>query len=185
MRGISNWETVNRPGYLGKRRDEAHKDWDCSFGPGRWRLAWTLGDIVLERPLALQVYEDAFYVAAVKEPKLVEFLTAYKECYDTAPSNVEAGLSYDVQETPSNHLHDVAWRRVLARLGRRFEGNVNRLLHIRWKESEGYLLNPGIISFHLPRLIESPTPGEKEPWWYEGTVEDWYQRNKVLQVKVQ
>ena len=56
-------------------------------------------------------------------------------------------------------------------------------MHVRWKDSEGYKINPGVVPFHLPELI---VPGEIKGniWWDPNTIEDFYQKNKVLQVKL-
>ncbi|MAF99327.1 MAG: hypothetical protein CMH61_01825, partial [Nanoarchaeota archaeon] len=74
-------------------------------------------------------------------------------------------------------LQDIAVRRVLRRLGRHFEGD--HLVQIRGHKSEGYVLNPGQVPFHKPELI---LPSERKRWWKEGSVEAFYQHNKILVV---
>ena len=179
------WKTVERPGYFGKKRDEIIASFDKKYGESRWRLMYSFGDCVIPREIAIQVYEDGYYEFLRKEKTTLEWLiSTASEVYDTAPSNVESGFDYKIQETPNNHLHDVAIRRAVARLGEKFRGD--HLVHVRWTDSEGFRLSPGIIPFHLPHLIfqgEINSYSGKKPWWRANTVEDFYQRNKILQVK--
>jgi len=70
------------------------------------------------------------------------------------------------------------------RLGREFQGD--HLVHVRWTGSEGYRINPGVVLFHMPHMIvdgEIKDYSGKGIWWFPRTIEDFYQRNKVLQVK--
>ena len=179
------WKTVERPGYLGKKRDEIIDSWNKQYGEGNWRLMYTWVDSIIPREMAIQIYEDGYYEFLKREKEKLEWLVNNaSDVYDTAPSNVESGLDYNIQETNNNHLHDIAIRRSVARLGEQFRGN--KLVRVRWKDSDGYVLSPGIVPFHLPKLI---VPGEiksysgKTPWWNTGTIEDFYQRNKILQIK--
>ena len=190
-----NWETSDRPGYFGEKRDELHSKWDKEFGHGNWRIAWEWGQLVLQKPEALQLYEDGYYEHFKLNPKLLEWLTkTFSNVYDTAPSNVQAGFSYDIQETPNNHLHDVAIRRGVLRNGVWF--SKKRLLEVRSIDAEGWVLSPCSIPFHLPRMIyqgQIKYKGEERdfsanpPWWIrkgvKDSVEGFYQQNKVLQIK--
>ena len=181
----SNWETVERPGYFGKRRDELQSQWNQQFGEGNWRLAYQWGDLVVTREMGMQIYEDGYYEFFRKHPSMLWWLiSTASDVYDTAPTNVQAGFNYYQQETPNNHIHDVAIRRSVARLGKWFNGD--HLMHVRWKDSEGFNINPCVVLFHRPKLIlpgEIKDYGGKGIWWYPNTIEDFYQRNKVLQVK--
>lgn len=179
------WKTIERPGYLGKKRDEIIGSWDKKYNVGNWRLMYVWGEEIIPREMALQIYERGYYEFLKENKETLEWLIkTASDVYDTAPSNVNSGFDYKVQETQNNHLHDIAIRRALARLGEKFRGD--RLIHVRWKDSDGYKLSPGIVPFHLPKLI---VPGEiksysgKTPWWNDGSIEDFYQRNKILQVK--
>lgn len=179
------WKTIERPGYLGKKRNEVHARWDSQHGEGAWRIAYEWAGLIIPRELALRIYEDGYYEFFKNHDETLEWLVSTaSDVYDTAPSNVEAGFDYFVQETPNNHVHDVAIRRAVARLGAWFGGD--HLMHVRWKDSEGFRINPGVVAFHRPDLI---VPGEindyggKGIWWHPDTIEDFYQRNKVLQVR--
>lgn len=173
------WKTIRRPGYIGKKRAEMQSLWDQQYGAGNWRIAYVWGNEVISRELAIQLYEDAYYEFFKVNREMLNFiLSIASDVYDTAPTNIKAGLSYDQQETPSNHIHDVAIRRVVLRLGEKFRGD--RLLHVRWVKSEGYAINPGAVPFHLPNMIVNP---RIIGWWHLGTIEDFYQSNKILQVK--
>ena len=146
------WQTVERPGYFGDMRDELHAMWDKQFLGGYWRLAWQWGGLVLEKPEALQVYEDGYYEFLKSNPDTLDWLiTTASDVYDTAPTNVQAKFSYDIQETPNNHLHDVAIRRALLRTGKWFSGS--QLLEVRKPEAESWKLSPCMIPLHLPDMI--------------------------------
>ena len=63
-------------------------------------------------------------------------------------------------------------------------------MHVRGPGTEGERLGPYMIPFHLPTLISKEDIkdyGNKGLWWDEigvqDSVEAFYQRNKVLQVK--
>jgi hypothetical protein len=88
-------------------------------------------------------------------------------------------LDYTVQETGRTHVQDIAIRRVVARLGRQFEGD--QLIQIRDALGDHPLsmaLSPGQVPFHRPDVILLP---EIEGWWLPGSVESFYQSNKLLQ----
>ncbi len=183
---MTEWETVERPGYLGKKRDEMHSKWDNQFGKDFWRIAYQIGELVVPREMGVQIYEDGYYEFFKSHPDTLEWLlSTASNVYDTAETNVNAEFDYLNQETPNNHIHDVAIRRSIARLGKWFKGD--HLMHVRWKDSEGFRVNPGVVLFHMPELIipgEIKDHGGKGIWWYPNTIEDFYQRNKVLQRKV-
>jgi len=121
---MDNWNVVDRPGYFGTSRNEIHSRYDKIHGKENWRIAWQWGDQVIERPEALQIYEDGYYEYLKSQGKFLDWLieTAL-DVYDTAPTNVEARFSYDIQETPNNHIHDVAIRRAVLRNGVWFRGD--------------------------------------------------------------
>lgn len=190
-----SWTVLERPGYFGTSRDEIHASYDSRFGKGNWRIAWEFGGQIIQRPEALQIYEDGYYEFFKSRPKVLRWITSLaSDVYDTAESNVLARFSYDIQETNSNHLHDVAIRRAVLRNGAWFGGD--RLIEVRTKGG-GAVLSPCKIPFHLPHLI---FPGEtlykgkprdfsaNPPWWItmgvDKSVEQFYQQNKVLEVLV-
>jgi len=180
------WTTIQRPGYLGKKRDELSSCWNKQFGEGNWRIVWEFGKLTIQRPEALQVYEDGYYEFLKSNPETLDWLVKRaSNVYDTAPTNIQAGVSYNVQETANNHLHDVAIRRAVFRLGKWFEGT--ELLEVRSK-AEGWRLSPCMVPFHLPELISTESImdyGNKGFWWDKkgvpNSVEAFYQRNKLLQ----
>lgn len=190
-----DWKTVDRPGYFGEKRDELIAQFDRDHGEDNWRISWEWGHHILERTEALQIYEDGYYEFFKANNGMLNWLvTNFSNVYDTAPSNVKAGFSYDVQETKNNHLHDVAIRRSVLRNGVWFSGD--RLLEVRSTSGEGWILSPCKIPFHLPHMIyqgQTKYKGEPRdfsknpPWWItkgvNDSVEQFYQQNKVLQVK--
>ncbi len=185
------WEIVDRPGYFGASREELHKKFDDQYGVNQWCLGWQWGDRIIFKPEALQIYEDAYYEHLKKEREVLNWLTRVaSDVYDTAPSNVNAGFDYNLQETSSNHIQDVAVRRAVLRLGEMFQGK--RLLHIR-PEQEGERLSPHLVPFHLPYMIyhgKIKYKGRERdfeknpPWWTKmgipNSVEQFYQQNKLL-----
>ena len=183
------WKTVERPGYFGKMRNELVANWNKKFGENNWKIVYQFGDLVVPRDVGIQIYEDAYYEYLKLNPDTLDWLiNTASDVYDTAPTNVEAEFSYDIQETPNNHIHDVAIRSAVLRNGKWFKGD--HLIQVRSHGTEGKILSPMFIPFHLPDLIsreeikDYPNKGE---WWRRigipDSVEEFYQQNKVLQIK--
>ncbi|MGC9309116.1 MAG: hypothetical protein ACP5D2_00280 [Candidatus Nanoarchaeia archaeon] len=61
MNKESIWRIEDRPGYFGTSRNEIYKTYNSQYGGDNWRIAWQWGDHIIQRPLALQIYEDAYY----------------------------------------------------------------------------------------------------------------------------
>jgi hypothetical protein len=174
------WETVCRPGFSGKERDKRGKQWDERYGEGNWRIAWVYGAQVIPFKHACLVYEDAYYHDSFKRRDLWTILIqTASDVYDSNVSNVNSGFDYLKQETDSTHLQDIAIRRVIMRRGWDFQGE--ELVQIRSHDDFwGEMLSPGKVPFHnIPAIKEPPLTG----WWDEDTIEDFYQSNKVLQIK--
>ncbi len=170
------WE---RPGYSGKKRDEKTKTLNEKFGEGNWKTVWRFADSFVEFDFILQYYEEAYETYFAAHPDVLKWLVHYaRDVYDTSPTNVLSGLDYNIQEGAATHLQDIAIRRVVHRQYGGFKGT--ELLQIRGSKKPGGFLNPGRISFHKPEWIV--TPGLKG-WWEPGSIEDFYQSNKITIVK--
>lgn len=175
---LNNYSIVDYPGYFGKKRDQKHAEYDKKYSDN-WKLAHEVNGRILEFDEAILLYDDAYYHHLRSSKETLDWIVrAASEVYDNAPSNVKSGVDYNKQENGSNHYQDISVRRALIRLGTWFKGN--HLVQIRGPESEGYRLQPGQVPFHIPELIRQP---RKEGWWKAGTIEDFWQANKVLVIE--
>lgn len=175
------WTDAGRPGYFGRRRDEKIAALNAEHGAGNWRLAWKWG--LGGRGFfcaCREFYEESYFAFFLLRPDEVDFVCSFGEVIDCAPSNVSSGLDYARQESYATHIQDIAVRSVLRRLGRWFEGPTDSLLTIRGPESNGARFNPGRIPFAWPNMILAPSLAPK--WADPGSVEDFWQSNKILQV---
>lgn len=175
------WVALERPGYLGKHRQEKYLEWDARFGENKWRLIWLWGHQILKFGEVCLVYERAYleYLKANVDI-LNQLITTASNVYDDAPSNINSGFDYMIQETERTHIQDISIRRVVKKLGRKFSGD--RLIRIRHDKGEqplSMLLSPGTVPFHKPDKILQPW---LTGWWNQSTVECFYQSNRVLQV---
>lgn len=178
----TQWETLERPGYFGARRDAIHDDLDARYGADGWRLAWIVDGHAFTREQMTMFYEDSYFAFLSGETEILEQLLreAY-DVYDDQPSNVLSGFDYTAQETDRTHVQDIAIRRVVSRLGRVFSGD--QLIRIRDKDGSHPLsmtLSPGHVPFHRPDLLITP---EITGWWEPLSVEAFYQSNKVIQIR--
>lgn len=174
------WKTVGRPGFFGKDKDKKHAKLDVDYGKGNWRIAWKWNKSIITRDLAYQLYEDGYYADSFNRKDVWEELVkTAKDVWDLEKKDIESKLDYHIQKGIATHLQDIAVRRVVQRRGMKFQGN--ELVRIR-KHDEywGNLFSPGRIPFHLSDLIESP---HLESWWDYNSIEDFYQSNKILQIK--
>jgi hypothetical protein len=176
------WVDVDRPGHLGARRRDRMAAWETEFGSGRWRLVWRVGTLVHPWEAALCLYEDAYHRRLDDDPDLRHRLVrTARDVYDRDPSDVLSGLDYASQRGAGHHLQDVAVRRVLVRLGTWFAGD--RLVRLRrggggTADEPGGKLDSSVVPFHRPELIVRP---ELDGWWERGSVESFYQSNRILQ----
>ena len=156
--------------------------WDDEFGPGKWRLVWRVGSASHSWQGALCLYEDAYHTRISDDPSLLQRLVATaRDVYDRDPSDVRSGLDYAVQHDVAHHLQDIAVRRTLVRLGTWFTGEELVRLRRGRGGSSGALgdeLDSSVLLFHRPDLISRPELGG---WWEAGSVEAFYQSNRLLQ----
>lgn len=176
------WITVNRPGYLGKTRDEKFQQWNSTFGQNNWRLAWKYDGKDLSFINACFLYEQSYYYFFLYNRSiLTELVTTASDVYDDHPSNVQSEINYLKQETVHTHIQDIAIRRSVFRHHQNFQGN--ELLQIRQEIGDHSLsvtLSPGKVPFHHPSRILKP---QLIGWWDKNSVESFYQSNRVLQIK--
>lgn len=173
------WIILERPGYTGKKKSEKHAKWNAEYGENNWRLMWAWNGQIITPEFTYQLYEDGYYTDSFRREKLwVELIKKAKDIYDLEPRDIESGLDYLVQKGIATHLQDIAIRRVVSRRGWNFEGN--ELIQIRSADKYWSQLNPGNVPFHLPELIVEP---HLTGWWKDNSVEDFYQSNKILQIK--
>lgn len=176
------WKTTKRLGYFGKHRDELHRQYNKIYGKNHWRIAWMVNKKIFSQEEIVLLYEDSYYNFFKKHPKILhQLISEAKNVYDDAVSNINSGLNYSKQETCRTHYQDVAIRRCVLRVGLKFKGR--KLIQIRdykGKHPLSLKLSPGRIPFHLPKLIKKP---ELTGWWQPGSLESFYQSNKILQIK--
>ena len=181
-------------GFFGNQKDERYNAFDGKYGKDDWLLAHSLDNVVIQKNDSFNVYEESYYHFFKENPAVRSRLIALAgDVYDFNVSNVGSGLDYTIQECDSVHLQDIAVRRALTRLkledgGTKYELNDlptipifegGELVQIRGPETKGGHLSPGEIPFHRPEIIrENGVSG----WWKKGSVEDWYQKSKVLLV---
>ena len=140
---------------------------------------WVWGDGHIDRDDALGHYEDAYVHYLDRNPDRLEWLVSNaSDVYDISPRDVRSGLDYGIQQEKATHLQDVAIRRAVKRLGREFAGD--RLIQVRHLRGEGGTFNPGVVPFHMPEMIVKP---HLSGWWKEDSIEDFYQSNKILQIR--
>ena len=164
--------------YFGSKRQLIIEQYNQRFGSENWTTAHLIRGEIKPTDKAIELYEEGYFEFLRTHPTTLEWLVnTASDVYDISPTNVASGFDYKVQECNGIHLQDIAIRRVLRKIGREFKGN--RLVQIRGSETEGYVLNPGKVPFHLPDLILS---NDNQNWWSKGSIEEFYQNNKALLV---
>ncbi|MFC1696896.1 hypothetical protein ACFL1H_01060 [Nanoarchaeota archaeon] len=167
--------------YFGRGKDKRFRQFDEEFGEKCWRLRHQFGAFFLDFEQACKVYEDAYLLDSFKrEDKWLELMRKALQVYDISKKDIESGLDYTIQNAHATHIQDITVRNVFFRRGWEFEGK--ELVQIRGHNTYGGRnFSPGIVEFHLPDLILD-TDMQCKTWWEEGSVEDWYQKNKIIEV---
>lgn len=176
-----NWINDHRPGYFGRRRDMIVREYNNLYGRTGWRLAWVTNTKTLTfEEACVQFYEKSYFEFLKDKPEDLKFICSFGECIDNAPTNVQSGLDYTKQESFSTHIQDIAVRNVLSGLKLKFEGPPDKLLVIRSADSSGFKYGPGNIPFFDASSLTQPSMCPK--WAMLGSVEDFWQSNKWVQV---
>lgn len=176
-----NWVDVTRPGYFGRKKDEKIAVLNETYGKDKWRMVWRFNGIDYDFAAACScLYEGSYFRYLYDKPAELDFICSYGEVIDNAPSNITSGLDYTKQESFSTHIQDIAIRNVVFKLGRVFTGPKEKILVVRSKDSDGFRFGPGNVPFAVPAQIILPS---LIPWWGKpGSVEDFWQSNKIIQV---
>lgn len=188
------WETIERPGYLGSRRDVVAAEWDMTFGVGNWRIAWQTADgRVLRYEDIFQLYVEGYVKYFKNHPIEAIVATSFSYGYDEdRVSREDAFDKYALWNIhgKSNQFHHAAFNVALEKvLNMPFNGEDPVCVRTgkpgtpEDKRPAGWKWNPGRIPCTQPELIPSHVPVDRQ-WWENGSIEDLYQRSKVLQVKV-
>ena len=189
---IQGWITVERPGYLGKSKDEKLLSWDREYGVNGWRLVWeTAKGEVLDYDGVFQKYIESYALYFLQHPDEASFLTenfsfAYDKELITKEEAFDPHFLFEKPGTP-NQFHNVALNIALETvLELPFRGPEP----IQVREGKpgtdpstwplGWRWSPGRIpAAHPEEIPESDQTG----WWQPGSIEHLYQTAKVLQIK--
>lgn len=173
-------QLIERPGFIGRKKEKKYKEWNEKFGREKWGFVWKWGELLIDFEQACLIYEDAYYKDSFEREDLWKHLfSKAKNFYDNAETNIKSGTDYLIQEAYSTHIQDISVRRIGIRRGWEMKGD--KLIQIRGPESEGYKLMPGKVKFHEIEKIERP---DILPFWAEpNSVEAFYQNNRWLYLK--
>lgn len=187
------WKTISRPGYQGKNRDAKAEEWNVLYGKENWRIAWELrdGQILDFEKLFWQIYVASYVQYFLRNPEEANFITSgFSYAYDKElVSKKDAFDPYALYEKAGkpNQFHNVALNIALEWfLERRFTGKDP--IQVRQGKPgtpssdwpTGWRWSPGLIPTVRKDLIPE---NEITGWWQKWTMEDFYQKAKVLQVK--
>lgn len=190
------WEPREHPGYLGSKKEIRKQKWNELYGEGNWRLEnWEAGDLrLLGFDEVFQIYLNGYIKYFYEHPQeayylIRNFAFGYDQDSITKEQAYDPHYLYNKPGVP-NQFHHVAFNLGLITVtGRDFQGE--KPIQVREgkpgtpenKQPLGWLWSPGRIPCTTPEMIPQITL-EGTIWWQQGTIEDFYQRAKVLEVKI-
>lgn len=191
---LLRWQTIARPGYQGKKKDEQIVSWNQKYGVENWRMVWETkeGEVMFFEDIFWRVYVPGYVKHFLAQPEEARWITDnYSFAFDKDEIRREQAFDlYALYNKPSvaNQFHHVALNIALEwYLGLPFKGS--RPVRVRegkpgtveeeWPE--GWRWSPGRIPTVRADLIPDL---ELAGWWEPGTIEDFYQKAKVVQVRV-
>ncbi len=179
----TDWVTIKKQlGFFGHSKSKRVKEFNEQFGEENWRIAWQVRDKHVPFKDAIQLYENGYRIYFKLHPDILEALVkTASEVYDNSLSNIYSGTRYENQENNSNHFQDISIRKIIEQIGLQFLGKDLVKLRPYSRHLIGRQLSPGTVPFHKPELISKP---HLKGWWKANSIEDFYQSNKVLQVRL-
>jgi len=193
------WQTMERPGYLGKARDEAYRVWNRVFGEGNWRITNEManGEIFSYEDIIWKVYVPGYVQHFLRNPNEAHYIVDnFVYGYDKDVCTKEQAFDiYALYNKPgvANQFHHVAFNIALEYyLGLKFRGN--KILQVREgkpgtsdsEQPDGFRWSPGRITTVRPDLTPELVEflPDQNIWWKSESIEEQYQLSKVLQVKI-
>ena len=182
------------PGHIGKKRSELESRWNKEYGKGNWKVAWeTPQGKILDYSGIIQVYIEGYVEYFKKHPGEADHVTSnFSYCYDkNLVTKEEAFDPYALYNRPGavNQFHHAAMNKALEEiLGIPFKGEVP--LKVRSGNPDmpenlwplGWHWQPGLIPCaHPEEIFDIVFEGQ---WRKKGSIEDFYQSNKALQIKI-
>ncbi len=193
---MNKWRILEgvHPGYLGKQKDNFIDGLDARYGPENWRWAWMLanGEILDYIRMVYEEFASSYAAHFRIYPETQTWLVNnYDYTYDK--DLVSREMAFDphaLYNKPGivNQIHHVGINLGIEKInGVKYMGE--KPLQVRegkpgtlqsyWPE--GYFLSPSRIAAIRPDLI--PDINIPKGWDYQtGSIEDWYQKSKVIQV---
>ena len=192
---IVKWITVERPGYLGKKKDQMYNLWNNKYGEENWRLVNEAnnGQIFTYEDIIWKVYTPGYLNYFLENIDEAVWVTDnFGFGYDKDMITKEQGFDlYYLYNKPNvaNQFHHVSFNLALEYyLGLTFKGETP--LQVREgkpgtpvsEQPKGYLWSPGRILSVRKDLI--PKTNFDTVWWEDGSIEHFYQATKSLQIKI-
>lgn len=188
------WVDLERPGYLGKQRDEKYKFWDLpeNYGKGNWRIInrASNGEVFNYEDIIYRIYIPGYEQYFKLHPEEAsEIADRYSFGYDKDLISLSQAFDiYALYNVPNrvNQFHHVAFNMALLNLGYFFKGSES--VQVREgkpgiqdsEQPNGFLWSPGRIECTVSHLIPEP---RIKGWWNPNSIEDFYQSTKILQIK--
>lgn len=188
------WKTRERPGYLGKRKDEMYRYWDQKYGKDNWRIVHEVGtgEVFSYEDISWKVYVPGYVKYFLDHKNEAVFITDnYAYGYDKDLCTRDQAFdihAFHEKPTIVNQFHHVAFNVALEYyLGLKFKGV--KPLQVREgkpgtpdsEQPEGFLWSPGRIKTIRPDLIPNYN---LNGWWQPDSIEATYQLSKVLQERI-
>ncbi len=187
------WKIADTPGYQGKNKDTQALCWNEIYGKANWRLAWVsaAGDVWDYLDVFYKIYVPGYaryFEHHIVEAQYVTENFAYgydkdlisrEEAFDPLALYNKRGFV--------NQFHHVSFNIALEyHIGFPFRGE--EPIQVREGKPKtdpglwprGWRWSPGRIPTNRPELIPD---NDITGWWEEGSVEDLYQKAKVLLVR--
>lgn len=195
MANAESWKTAEHPGYLGSRRTERMDEWTENYGEGNWRLEhWETADgSRLGYNDIIQIYIEGYEKHFKEHADEAQYLiTNFSYGYDQDPITKEEAFDpYALYNKPgvANQFHHVAFNKALVVVAEKdFQGS--EPIQIREgkpgtpddQQPLGWKWSPGRIPCATPEIIPQ-IQLKGDHWWQSGTIEDFYQRAKILEVR--
>jgi len=187
------WRTIERPGYLGKKKDETFQAWTEKYGDGSWRIVneTSTKEIYSYEDIIFKVYVPGYMEYFLSHLNDLKFVTEnFSFGYDKDPTDKRSAFDiYALYNKPgiANQFHHAAFNIAIEqRLGIPFRG-INPVQVREGKpgtldnlQPNGYRWSPGRIPCTISELIPKP---HISGWWSYNSIEDFYQSTKALQIR--